>query len=77
MNKTLMYENLLKLLRRGKWELDGDEILAFYQSFSFIIKELEESKKPKLASVPVVSPIQEEPLKKGKKKNGTNGKLPV
>ncbi len=77
MNRTLMYENLLKLLRRGKWELDGDEILAFHQSFSFIIRELEESKKSKIASVPVVSPIQEEPKKKRKKKDGSDGKLPI
>ena len=29
-------ENLAKMLRRGKWELEGEEILAFAQTYNWL-----------------------------------------
>ena len=64
-------ENILKLLRRGKWELEGDEILAFYRSFEFLVKKLNELKQPdiKVASVDPIKSPQDSTKKLRKKKN--------
>lgn len=72
-------ENTLKLLRRGKWELEGEEILAFHQIFAYLVGLLnqiskEEAEKRALATAkPLKSPVTESvqteklPLKKPKK----------
>lgn len=45
MNKELeqkihRIDTLLKILRRGKWEFEGEEALAFYQVYDFFVREL-------------------------------------
>lgn len=59
-SEIIAIENVLKLLRRGKWELEGDEILAFYRSFEFLIKKLNELKQSDIEIK------QKEPIKKKK-----------
>lgn len=51
-------DNTLKLLRRGKWELEGEEVLAFYRLFEFWAKKLADLKKPPLVAEIVKEPIQ-------------------
>ena len=62
--------NVLKLLQKGKYELTGEEALAFRQSFEYLVNLLrtEQAKN----SLPVVaetinSPIKEEVKSKKKK----------
>lgn len=43
MNDKVIIENILKFMRRGKWELQGDEALAFSQCFEYLVKKLKES----------------------------------
>lgn len=62
MLNPVQIDNILKLLRRGKWELQGEEILAFHQCFSYLVKLLDESKKPAIQTA-----VVEEPIKKSKK----------
>lgn len=71
MNKDqeiVILENTLKLLRKGKYELSGDEALVFYSSFDYIIKKIQDLKKP-LTPVVQPTPIISEPLKAKKKKD--------
>lgn len=81
MNKPLNPEavaidNTLKLLRRGKWEMEGEEVLAFYRVFEYWAKRLHDLNKPPLSISPVEQPIKapaesaipSEPKKSKKKK---------
>jgi hypothetical protein len=70
-------DNTLKLLRRGKWEMEGEEVLAFYRVFEYWAKRLAELKKPPVVAKPVESPIaapvpaqSEQNEKKPRKKKG-------
>lgn len=65
--EIVLLENTLKLLRKGKYELSGDEALVFYSSFEYIIKKIQELKKP-LVPVQVPAPAIQEPVKAKKKK---------
>lgn len=74
-------ENILRLLRRGKWELEGEEVLAFYQCFDYLTKVLKDMKlaeeQQKIASSAKVveSPItidQQPKIKRSKKKDSGN-----
>lgn len=69
-------ENILRLLRRGKWELEGEEVLAFYQCFDYlsrVLKEMnmaEEQKKIATSAKVVESPIKiDAPPTKSRKKD--------
>lgn len=71
-------ENILRLLRRGKWELEGEEVLAFYQCFDYLgrilkdMKEAEEQQKIVASAKVVESPIKidlPQPTKKSKQKD--------
>lgn len=67
MNKNqeiILLENTLKLLRKGKFELTGDEALVFYSSFDYIVKKINELKKPDIVPVTAPAPIIKEPKKK-------------
>jgi hypothetical protein len=66
--EIIILENTLKLLRKGKYELSGEEALVFYSSFDYIIKKIQELKKP-LAPVNVPAPMLQEPVKAKKKKD--------
>jgi hypothetical protein len=74
MNKNqeiALLENTLKLLRRGKYELTGEEALVFYSSFDYIIRRINELKKPEITPVVASAPlIKEESIKVPKKKKG-------
>lgn len=48
----------LKLLRRGKFELQGEEALVFYGCFEYLVKRMEDLKKPDI-QVANVEPIKE------------------
>lgn len=70
MNEKVIIENTLKLLRKGKFELEGEEALAFYSLFGYWVKKLQEFNKPAIQPVvpssPAIKPISEKP-KKSKK----------
>lgn len=74
MNKPLNPEivaidNTLKLLRRGKWEMEGEEVLAFYRVFEFWAKKLHDLNKPPVSATIIESPIKPlEPSEPKKKK---------
>jgi hypothetical protein len=62
-----LLENTLKLLRRGKYELTGEEAIVMYSSFDYLIRRINELKKPEIAPVAAPAPtIKEEPKKKKK-----------
>lgn len=76
MNKPLNPEivaidNTLKLLRRGKWEMEGEEVLAFYRVFEFWAKRLHDLNKPPLVASlveqPITTPLTPDSEKKPKK----------
>lgn len=64
MDEKIAIENTLKLLKRGKWEMQGDEILAFHQCFIYWLKRLEQLKKPEINIIPEEKPIQNNKRKK-------------
>lgn len=71
MNKAqeiAILENTLKLLRKGKYELTGEEALVFYTSFDYLIKKINQLKQPEI--VPSATPVNkiEEPVKSAPKK---------
>ena len=64
-------ENILKLLKRGKWELGGEEILAFHQCFAYLVSILNEIKiKEEQAKILSNATIVESPIKTDKPKKG-------
>lgn len=75
MNELVRIENILALLRRGKYELTGEEILAFNQCFEYLLNKRSELKNPGPSAVatPVVvaAPALVNPIKSTRaKKNG-------
>ena len=66
MTEHRQLDNILKLLKRGKWELEGEEILAFFYSYKWLVE--------KLQSLSIPQPLVKEenkidpPKKKGRKK---------
>lgn len=58
-------EQLVKILKRGKWELDGEEILAVASAISFLVKGIQDEKnKPKIPpKEEQLVKIQEKPIK--------------
>lgn len=58
--EAAMVDATLKLLRRGKYELSGEEAIVFYNCFQYLVRKLNELNKPDL----VVSP---DPIKEPKK----------
>jgi hypothetical protein len=71
MNKQLnpeivAIENTLKLLRRGKFEMEGEEALAFFRLFEFWVKRLNELKQPPVSIVKTEEPIKSSKSKKSK-----------
>lgn len=65
MREELFWENLLKILNRGKWEMSGDEMQVFVAVYNQAKKQYDISKEPKTA-LPAPKPV-EAPIKKGKK----------
>ena len=57
-------DSTLKLLRKGKFELTGEEAIIFNGCFQYLVRKLNELNKPDLEVVPVKEPIES---KKGKK----------
>lgn len=71
MNESLRIENLLKLLRRGSFELSGEEALIFAQSFEWLLekkKQLSQASVPALPAPQPVAILKEPPIKKPKGK---------
>lgn len=66
--EIIILENTLKLLRKGKYELSGEEALVFYSSFDYLIKRIQELKKP-IAPIAPIAPMIQEPVKAKKKKD--------
>jgi hypothetical protein len=71
MNKPLnpeivAIENTLKLLRRGKFEMEGEEALAFFRLFEFWVKRLNELKQPPISVVKPEEIIKSPKSKKSK-----------
>jgi hypothetical protein len=60
--EAALIDSTLKLLRRGKFELSGDEALVFHSCFQYLVKKLNDLNKPEVVISPVVEPV------KGKKK---------
>jgi hypothetical protein len=58
MNEKVVIENTLKLLRKGKFELEGEEALAFYSMFSYWVKRLQDLNKPPVQVVQSTSTIK-------------------
>jgi hypothetical protein len=57
-------ENLLKLIKRSKFTLTGDEILALARAYHWLSHSFIESKKEiETQSKPVAPPVTEEPKK--------------
>lgn len=63
--EAALIDSTLKLLRRGKFELSGEEALVFHQCFSYLVKKLNEINKPDVTVSP--APITEN-IKTSKKK---------
>ncbi len=63
-------ETVIKALKRGKYELEGEEVLAFAQAFAWISVVFDRIKAD--LETPVVPPVVEsqEVKTKGKKKDG-------
>lgn len=61
--EAALLDATLKLLRRGKYELSGDEALVFHNCFQYLVKKLNDLNKPDMVTTPV-----EEPVKKASKK---------
>ena len=57
-----LIDSTLKLLRRGKYELSGDEALVFHSCFQYLVKRLNELQQPDIVVSPPKEPV------KGKKK---------
>lgn len=75
MSELIRIDNILKLLRRGKWELSGEEILAFQQCFQYLLDRHKQLSKPEPVAAPalaVVAPVLKSPITKRKKSEKTN-----
>ena len=67
--EKLILENIIKILRKGKYELSGDEVIVFYQSFNYIIDKIRTIDLELKPLPPVIIPeIKEEPVSNKKKK---------
>lgn len=69
--KLIRIKNLLSMLGRGKWELQGDEILAFAQAIEFVL-DLEKEMKSPPQPIEVKEPIKEQKAVKKPKKEKVN-----
>lgn len=58
--EIMLIDNTLKLLRRGKYELSGEEAIVFHTCFQYLVGRLTELKKPDI--------IQSKPEDKAKPK---------
>ena len=54
--ELLLLDNTLKLLRKGKFELSGEEALVFHACFEYLVNRIKELKE--------VPAIKSEPVKK-------------
>lgn len=63
---SIRLSNLLAFLKRGKCELQGEEVLAFAQSWHWAIGHLAKVKESLAAPEPEPAPVVEIP-KKGRK----------
>jgi hypothetical protein len=72
MNESLRIENLLKLLRRGSFELSGEEALIFAQSFEWLLEKKKQLAQVSVPALPeptqAVAIVKEPPIKKPKGK---------
>ena len=62
-----LIDNTLKILRKGKYELSGDEAVVFYSCFQYLVQKLNDLKKPDIVQQTEQPSLVVEP-KKSKKK---------
>lgn len=55
--EAAVIDSTLKLLRRGKFELSGDEALVFHGCFQYLVKKFNDLNKPEIVIVPTETPI--------------------
>lgn len=62
-------ETVMKALKRGKYELEGDEVLAFAQAFAYLSSLYEKIKTDNENTLRnhIATPIEVKPTKKAKK----------
>lgn len=72
-NEKVIIENTLKLLRKGKFELEGEEALAFYSLFGYWVKRLKELDAPLIPNPVIVQPPIATPEVKSKSKKPKKG----
>jgi hypothetical protein len=46
-----LIENTLKLLRRGKYELTGEEAIVFHSCFQYLVKRIAELNQPEITQI--------------------------
>jgi len=46
--EIILIENTLKLLRRGKYDLTGEEAIVFYNCFQYLVKRVAELNQPEI-----------------------------
>jgi hypothetical protein len=57
---------IMSAMRKGKWELEGDEVLAFAQGFAWT-SDMNDRINAALNPVNKIDPVKTEPVKKVKK----------
>jgi hypothetical protein len=65
-------ETVMKALKRGKYELEGDEVLAFAQAFAWISVVFDRIKADLETPVELPKVEAPEPKPKGKKKDAAS-----
>lgn len=65
MEDKIFWENLIKVLKRGSWTMNGEELLVFYELMRICHVKQKESLAPKMDIKPITPPVKE--LKKSKK----------
>jgi hypothetical protein len=66
--EKIIIENTIKLLRKGRYEITGDEVAVFYQCLTYLIDKVKSLDTPKQTIVAESKPIQPEPVIKKPKK---------
>lgn len=61
-------ETVMKILKRGKYELEGEEVLAFAQAFHWVSATFDKIREHLTTPPPVVKPAPLEPKKEKVKK---------
>lgn len=62
-------ENILRFLRKGKFELTGDEVLSFHQGLVYLITSIKQVDSPPSMPQEIKSVVDESEVKISKKKS--------